>query len=202
VGMPIIDPTTQHRPSPSREEVERILVTIIPRFRILVALLAGTGLRIGECLGLKVNDLTEDCRVITVSRSIWCLQEQTPKTSNALRIIDIHETLARVLREYTAGKTGLLFATKKGKPLSQRNVLRALLKAGGTCGFHGFRRFRTETLRKERVPEDLIKLWMGHASVTVTDLYAEGIREHQDWRQDWCQRAACGSTCLGQLGSM
>jgi integrase len=116
---------------------------------------------------LKVQDLSEHCRVLTVRRSVWRLHEQTPKTPNALRIVDVHETLARVLRECTAGKTGLLFHTQKGKPLSQRNVLRALLKSGATCGFHGFRRFRTETLRKERVPEDLIKLWLGHASATV-----------------------------------
>jgi hypothetical protein len=41
-----------------------------------------------------------------------------------------------------------------------------------------FRRFRTETLRRARVPEYLIGLWLGHASRTVTDLYASGL--HQD----------------------
>jgi len=200
VGMPIINPNEQHRPSPSKEEVEGILVTIIPRFQILIALLAGTGPRIGEALGLKVEDLTDDCRVLRVRRSLWCRKEQAPRTSNAIRIIDVHETLARALRAYTAGKTGLLFATKKGKPLGQRNVLHALLKAGGTCGFHGFRRFRTETLRKERIPEDLIKLWVGHASKTVTALYAEGLREHQDWRQDWCARAGLRFNLPGSIG--
>lgn len=200
VGMPIINPAEQHRPSPTKDEVERLLVAIIPRFRILIALLAGTGLRIGEALGLRVEDLTDDCTVLHIRRSIWECQEQLPKTANALRVVDVHETLAKQLREYSAGKSGLLFSTKDGKPLSQRNVLRALLNAGGTCGFHGFRRFRAETLRRERVPEDLIKLWLGHADKSITDTYASGLREDITWRQQWVQRTGLGFNLLGSTG--
>lgn len=56
-------------------------------------------------------------------------------------------------------------------------------------GFHALRRYRTEVLRRARVPEDLIRLWLGHASTTVTDLYAEGLRNDGDFRRDWCERA-------------
>jgi hypothetical protein len=72
------------------------------------------------------------------------------------------QAASKVLREYAVGRTGLLFATRDGKPLSQRNVLRSLHAAGATCGFHAFRRFRAETLRRERVPEDLVRFWLGH----------------------------------------
>ena len=72
-------------------------------------------------------------------------------------MIDIPESLAAMLREYVADKSGYLFATRKGnRPLAQRNVLRALHDAGVRVGFHAFRRFRTQTLRRARVPEDLI----------------------------------------------
>jgi site-specific recombinase XerD len=37
----------------------------------LLALLAATGLRVGEALGLKVSDFGPDCRVLHISRSIW-----------------------------------------------------------------------------------------------------------------------------------
>jgi integrase len=165
--MPIIDPMQQNRPSLTKAEVEAIITGIIPRYKVLVALLAGTGLRIGEALGVRTDDLGPECRVLHVRRSIWGRKEQTPKTANAYRVVDIAEPLAKVLREYTAGKSGLLFATHTGGALSQRNVLRAFYTAGAMCGFHALRRFRTEALRRERVPEDLVRLWLGRAGTSV-----------------------------------
>jgi integrase len=116
--------------------------------------------------------------------------------------VDIPEQLSKVLREYTAGKNGLLFATRKGGPLSQRNVRRAFYTAGAMCGFHALRRFRTETLQRERVPEDLISLWLGHAGTvrdavgnmfaSVTDTYAKGLAEDLKFRQEWAARAGLG----------
>lgn len=38
-----------------------------------------------------------------------------------------------------------------------------------------FRRFRAAHLRKNRVPWDLQKLWLGHANKDVTDRYAEQL---------------------------
>ena len=61
VGMPIVDPTKQHRPTVTQAELQGILAAIKPRYTVLVALLAGTGLRIGEALGLKTDDLTSEC---------------------------------------------------------------------------------------------------------------------------------------------
>lgn len=38
-------------------------------------------------------------------------------------------------------------------------------------GFHGFRRFRVTHLRKRRVPENLLRFWIGHSNKSVTDRY-------------------------------
>jgi integrase len=199
-GLPIIDPTTQRRPTVTKADVEQILNKINPRFRVLVAVLAGTGIRIGEALGLKIEDLEENCTVLRIRRSVWQCQEQQPKTPNAVRTVDVHEHLAKVLRDYVVGRSGLLFATRKGKPLSQRNVLRSFRTAGATCGFHAFRRFRAETLRRERVPEDLVRFWLGHAGASVTDTYANGLREDLSWRKDWAQRTGLGYSLNGLHG--
>ncbi|WP_410965196.1 tyrosine-type recombinase/integrase, partial [Salmonella sp. SAL04286] len=83
-------------------------------YAVLFALLAGTGLRIGEALALKVTDLSSDCRALHVRRSIWRSKEQSPKTPNALRQVDIAETLARVLREWAADKKNYLFTSAVG----------------------------------------------------------------------------------------
>jgi integrase len=64
-GLPIIDPTKQHRPTVTQTELQNILSAVLPRYRVLVALLAGSGLRIGEALGLKAGDLNPSARYCT-----------------------------------------------------------------------------------------------------------------------------------------
>jgi len=193
VGMPIVRKEKQPRPTVIEAEVAQILANALPRYSPFFALLAGTGLRIGEALALKRTDLSPDCTLLSVQRSVWHGQEQEPKTPAAIRVIDVPETLAALLREWTAGKTGYLLPTKKGnRPLAQRNVLRALHDTGVKVGFHALRRFRAQVLRRARVPEDLIGLWLGHAPRTVTDLYANGLKHDLAWRKEWAERAGLG----------
>ena len=80
IGLPIVDTNTQHRPTVTETELREILASTTERYAVLFALLAGTGLRIGEAVGLKSTDFASDCRVLHVRRSIWHGQEQQPKT--------------------------------------------------------------------------------------------------------------------------
>jgi integrase len=192
IGLPIVDPNKQRRPTVTEAELCEILASAKGRYVVLFALLAGTGLRIGEALGLKPTDLSPDCRVLYVQRSIWNGQEQEPKTPAAVREVDIAEPLSRLLREYVVGKSGYLFATKSGRALQQRNVRRALHGTRKKVGFHAFRRFRAETLRRAQVPEDLTKMWLGHSKNSVTDYYAGGLSKDLAWRREWCDRVGLG----------
>jgi integrase/recombinase XerD len=193
VDAAIVKKEEQHRPTVSESELEEILTNVSSeRFAVLFALLAGTGLRIGEVLALKTTDLSPDGRVLYVRRSIWRGQEQQPKTPSAIRDVDIAEPLARLLKQHVADRPGYLFATKTGRPLGQRNVLRALHATGKKVGLHSFRRFRTETLRRARVPEDLTTMWLGHSKQTVTDFYASGLQKDEAWRQEWCDKVGLG----------
>ena len=200
IGLPIVDQNKQHRPTVTEAELGEILASTSNRWAVLFALLAGTGLRIGEALGLKATDLSDDCSVLYVRRSIWGGQEQAPKTPNAVRVVDIPSPLARLLIQYVADKPEYLFAAKSGRPLQQRNVNRALHATGKKVGLHAFRRFRAETLRRARVPEDLIKLWLGHSKQTMTDFYAGGLEKDEAWRREWCERAGLGFPLVGLLG--
>jgi integrase len=197
--MPIVREEEQRRPTVTGPEVEEILAGSKRRYAVLYAVLAGTGLRIGEALALKATDLSPDCRVLYVRRSIWGGKEQLPKTPNAVREVDVPEFLARLLQEHAAGKTGYLFAASTGNPLQQRNVL-GVLHDTKKVGLHAFRRFRTEVLRRARCPEDLVRLWLGHAKKTVTDLYADGLKNDSAWRRKWCKRAGLGFSLNGLLG--
>jgi integrase len=193
IGLPIVDPTKQHRPTVAKADLEEVLANASSeRWQMLFALLAATGLRVGEALGLKTDDFSADCRVVSVRRSIWRGKEQAPKTSNAIRTVDIPEPLAAMIRQFTANRPGYVFCAASGRPLDQRDALRALHATGKKIGFHAFRRFRTETLRRARVPEDLIRMWLGHSCKSVTDLYAVGLEHDQDWRRDWCNIVGLG----------
>jgi integrase len=195
VGLPIIDPSKQHRPTVNKEKVCELASHSSSRFAVLFSLIAGTGLRIGEALAVKASDFSDDFRVLKVTRSIWHGKEQSPKTSSAVREIDIVEELASMVRDYAQDRTGYLFATRSGRPLAHRNVHRA---AG--VGVHALRRFRTETLRRASVPEGLIALWVGHAPKSVTDLYAEGLKNDRAWRREWCDRVGLGFS-IGLYGA-
>jgi integrase len=204
IGLPIVKKEEQHRPTVTGSELVEVFIGVKQRYAVLFALLPGSGLRIGEALALEkepqkdaegriVNTtLSPDCRLVHVRKSIWRGKRQEPKTPNAVRDVDLPGPLARMLREYVASKFGYLFATSSGRPLGQRNVLRALHAAGKKIGFHSFRRFRTETLRRARVPEDLTTLWLGHSKKTVTDLYASGLQNDLAWRRESCGRVGMG----------
>jgi len=200
IGLPLVNKSEQERQTVSAAQLQTILANIPERYKLLISILAGLGLRIGECLGLQHSDFRHQCRELHIQRSVWKGKPQQPKTTNAIRVIDIPEELAEVLSEYVRQTDAYLFATRNKTPFVDRNVLKALHGTGIKVGFHALRRYRTEVLRRSRVPEDLIRLWMGHASTSVTDLYAEGLRNDVSFRRDWCARAGLGFVLDGLQG--
>lgn len=169
----------QRTPSFTGEDLTQIVASAKGQFRLLYALLGGTGLRIGEAAGLEIQDVSPDAFIIRIRQSVWNGQKQAPKTHSALREVDLHPSLTAMLKAFIGErKAGLLFQTKNGRPLLQSNIIRRslhpILKKTGRAksGFHSFRRYRVTHLRKNRVPEDLLRFWIGHAGKSVTDGYS------------------------------
>lgn len=128
------------------------------------------------------------------------------KTASALRKVDLHPTIATLLKEFVGErKSGFLFRTRNGKPLGSSNILRrhlhpALKQLGfinpftGTnkAGNHAFRRFRNTHLRNRTgCPEGLQKFWMGHADESMGDLY-DKIKEDVEFRKEWAEKCEFG----------
>ena len=206
--LPIVEKTKQRRPKITNREVETIITEAKPKHGLMYALMAGCSLRIGEVTAIRVEAYSDghstislDCQTIYVRKSVRRRVEQDPKTVNAVRDIDVAPELANAIKRYIAGqdftRSTYLFQTR-GKPLPHRNVLRdslhPILKKMGRqkCGFHIFRRFRASWLRKNRVPWDLEKMWMGHAHKDLTDQYAEQLREDMQYRRKWCDKIGLG----------
>ena len=66
------------------------------------------------------------------------------------------------------------------------------------CGFHSFRRFRVTHLRKNRVPEDLIRFWIGHADKSVTDGYSK-MKEDAGFRRVCAENLGLGFELPAQI---
>jgi len=168
----------------TEEQLKQIIEGAEGQYRVLFALLAGTGMRIGEAAGLHIDDLDLDNCVIYVRRAVWNGRELSPKTRNAVREIDIDSGLADILRQHVGVKeAGRVFEARNGSPISGNNILKRvlhpLLKKLGIpkAGLHAFRHSRVTMLRKRGTPEDLQKQWIGHSSLRTTDRYSHTHEE-------------------------
>lgn len=192
----------QQSPKPSRpkqqyftqEQLKQIIEAAPEQYRVLFALLAATGMRIGEAAGLHLDDLDLDNGVIYVRRSVWNAQELDPKTENAVREIEIDPALVTLLREYVGENRRLrVFEARNGSPLSAGNIRKRVLHPLlakleiPKAGLHAFRHSRLTMLRKNGTPADLQKQWIGHSSLKTTDRYSHTDKE-LDYRRNAARR--------------
>jgi integrase len=201
IDLPLV--TEQCTPTFTAAEIQNIIEKAEGQFALLYALLAGTGLRIGEALALKASDI--DGSVVHVRHSLFNGALHSPKTKNGLREVDLHSSLAEALQAHLGGRSsGFVFLNEVGGSLHQSNVLRRSLhptleKMGRpVCGFHAFRRYRVTHLRKQRVPEDLLRFWIGHADKSITDVYSK-VREDLEYRKFTAEQAGLGFTVAPEL---
>ena len=78
----------------------------------------------------------------------------------------------------------------KGEPANLETITRRLSQRE-IPGFHSFRRFRLTHLRKARIPEDLIRYWIGHDSKDVSDRYSK-LAEDLEFRKHWALAGGLG----------
>jgi integrase len=179
-----------------------------PRERRLFILCGAAGLRVGEALGIEIDQhISSDFLTISIrQKARHCKIEKRLKTPSAERDVDLHPAIASLLEAFVGQrKSGFLFCSRNGKPLSSSNVIRrhlhpALKKLGyinphtGThkAGSHAFRRFRSTYLQnKTQCPDGLRNYWMGHAGNSMDDLY-DKINKDVPFRKLWAEKCGFG----------
>lgn len=164
-----------------------------PLWRIYLA----TGIRRGEGLGLRWQDLDLDRGTLSVRQHVVHAGKpkrplvQTPKSKASIRTIDLDDdTLAELelLRDEVVAKrgqaTGLVFCTRFGTPHNPRNVLRAftaISEAAGISGanIHALRHTHASQLLLAGHPIVEVSQRLGHGKVSITlDTYAHLIAGH------------------------
>jgi integrase len=208
LDLPLLDKKKQKRPRFASKTITDLVAGATKTYvKMIYVVAASAGMRIGEVLGLEIDKhFADDFRTISVRQQVRkCCVQHTLKTSNAEREVDLHSSVAELLKEYVGSRTsGLLFCSRNGKPLSESNIrsrhlhpaLKKLawrdLKSGAEkAGHHAFRRFRLTWLRENRVPADLERFWIGHANETIGDDYS-GLKENILFRKKIAEEIGVG----------
>ncbi len=162
----------------------------------IILLLARTGLRIGEACGLRWRDLNPES-VPPRLTVVWQLDRWGelvhPKTATSRRTIPLRAEAAAELEAWrhrqqqrTADGSdnvhGLVFTTRTGRPVDQRNVSRAFHRARTAAGVeHGslktFRSTVATQLAEAGLHPSKSQVFLGHAHVTTTLTYYTAITD-------------------------
>ena len=179
------------------EEVKRFFeVAREDRLYALYVLSATCGLRIGEALGLKWEDINLDQRTLVVRRQLQWIKGKpnllAPKSDKSKRTIVLPKVAMTALRGHRARQAeerlragtawkdeGFVFTTSIGTPLSPANVrnrsfYRILKKAGlPRIRFHDLRHTTATLLLARGVHPRLVQELLGHSQISLTlDTYS------------------------------
>lgn len=177
-------PKAEKKPfeSLSQNQVNGFLLALKddPLYPLYVTILS-TGLRRGEALGLKWENVDLVEGVVSVKGIITSLKGKTvwgePKTASSRRVIGLPEFAKMVLIDHKIKQTvesEFVFCTSKGTPYSPRNILRHFKKMAGIAGLppettiHSLRHFFTSYALSQNVPVGDVQAILGHTDAKFT----------------------------------
>jgi integrase len=157
----------------------------------IVALALATGMRRGELLALRWDDLNLDEATVSVERSLEetkaGLRFKTPKTKHGRRVISLPPSTVDVLRAHRRRQlelrvalgqgrqepTALVFSNLEGGPLSPNNLSREWRRVAAArelprVKFHALRHTHASALIASGLDVLTISRRLGHASPVVT----------------------------------
>lgn len=161
----------------SPEQLNSLLQKLPEPSRSLVWLLVLTGLRIGELLALRWQDVDLQAGLLRVSRTLYEGHFDEPKTRSSIRTVPLSvkgvEILASV-RRGTPKLDALVFCSKKGTPLCRRNLRNRQLDP--VCeelkipkiGWHSLRHSNATLLDAVGTPLGTVQSLLGHSSPEIT----------------------------------
>jgi integrase len=177
------------RPTLSPAEVEALAAAVPKRYRVLVLLLAWTGLRLGEATELRWRDVDLEACTITVERAVYPVNGEyvvgEPKSDAGRRRVSIPSSLAAEM-----GAEGpdirhpdaLVVATRSGRcayGAAQTAITRTLRSLGRTdVRVHDLRHTgHTLAAASGATLADLMER-LGHSTVNASMIYAHAAGDH------------------------
>ncbi len=191
----------------SGREIKKLIAASRGVFRTILMVLALTGMRVNEVLGLRVEDADFENKIIHVTKSAYNGTLGTPKSAASVADIPLSARLAKALRKHLASKhyrenpLGVLFANRRLRPFSDNKLrekyLRPLLRSLGIkrVGFHAIRHGVASELINSGTPIVVVRDQMRHSDVRVTlGIYGHIIGNAQRKAVDVLSKMMTGKT--------
>ncbi|MBI1705123.1 integrase, partial [Lactobacillus crispatus] len=155
-------------------------------FNLMVLLEISTGLRRGEILGIKPEDVHYDGQYycVEVKRSISPTTDDTKlKTKHSRRSVTIPKNIYDLLKDISQKDSGYLFDWFSFK---QSGMLKELLKKIGipSTTFHGLRDTHASFLFSNNIPLSYVSRRLGHDSILTTEKYYLELMPEKKHSQD------------------
>jgi integrase len=174
--------------------VKALAEAVAPKYRAMVIAQAGLGLRLGELLALRVEDVAFLGRSVRVEHQIdkRSRERVPPKTPRSRRTIPLPQpvsvALAEHIRSHPPAADGLLFHTQGGMPFwhefyTQKVFARAVSRAGLPAGTtsHDLRHHFACTLLMQGVSVIEVAELLGHESAAlVVSTYGHVVPGFED----------------------
>jgi integrase len=153
--------------------------------RVLYLTAAMTGLRQGELIALRWQDVDWDAQRVRVRRNHVLGEFDTPKSRRSTRSVPMSRRVTRELGQWQkttrwAGPADLVFAEPASGEVLRRGALmrryRRALKAAKlepTHRFHDLRHTFGTAMAAAGVPMRTLQEWMGHRDMATTQRYAD-----------------------------
>ena len=183
VSMPRNLPVKK-RELPEDEAIAAVQAGAGQPFGLFALICLYAGLRRGEVLALRYEDIDRARRVIRVSRAVEYVGNnahiKAPKTEAGVRTVPLLDPLAAVL---PASSSGLIFPREDGQPLTKTQYRKRWAKYCESIGHeitahqlrHGYATILYEAGVEDKDAQELL----GHSSIAVTrDVYTH-IRQKQ-----------------------
>ncbi|WP_099024713.1 tyrosine-type recombinase/integrase [Mycolicibacterium palauense] len=164
------------------------------RYHSALLLIASTGLRKGEALGLTWERVDLDAGTLKVAATLGRINDRLvmtePKTARSRRTVPLSPAVVALLRKHKATQaaerlqaanqwqnSGLVFTTEVGGPVDPRNLLRVIevaARAAGVegVGVHTLRHSAAVAWLEAGVHIKAVADLLGHSSIAITgDVY-------------------------------
>ena len=172
----------------TEEEIKLFLLKakeLTPDYYALFYTAIFTGMRRGELLALEWNDINFQAKTINISKQVYRNRLSDTKTYTSTRIINISDSLVKVLQDYKSKSKVLnkiVFCNKQGKYLHPYNMSKTYFKrvlkkvsdeldyqnSVNELRFHDLRHTYATYLLSRNVPVKYVQEQLGHASSRVT----------------------------------
>lgn len=176
-----------------RGQVSRLLAAATGEDWTLLLLLARTGLRVSEAIGLEWSDVDTDRRQITIARATSRGRTDTPKSGHG-RVVDMSNQLAEALRRLLVERKSQtlkhgwgeiprhVFCTRRGDPLTEDRIRATMARALKGAGLsehltpHCLRHTYASLMLQGGESPAYVQRMLGHASIKLTvDTYGKWL---------------------------